>query len=374
MKKKPITAYDIEEAFRIIEDDLLQSLSKKLNNFIDDGPNADVSYEFWQAEQLKALHQYRFIDDKHFRQRYSKLNTKIKKLLNQTWNKRRLQEVNAILRRVSGVKKETVKASTMLLLNKEKLDALVKSVTMDFATAELATLRMMDDQYRKIIFNSQVYLNTGSGTLRGAIDMATKDFFANGITSIQYKNGARVNITSYAEMALRTAEKRAALQGEADARSEYGLDLVIINYRGTACPKCQKFVGRVCIDNVWGNGQPDGKHPLLSDFIAQGLYHPNCKDGHSTYYPGVSPAEKPMTKADQAEATRIYNLEQKQRYNERQIRKYKRLEANSLEEADITYARNKRKEWQARQRQFVNEHDELRRKYDREKIYDSLQK
>lgn len=369
MAKKPIEPYDVEEAFKVIEEELLSNLRKKLEKHIVDEIEAGEAYKAWQVEQLAALQQYRFTHDKHFKQRYSKLNHQIRELLKQTFNDARLQEENAILRRVAGIKKETVKEKDLRLLNEDKLDALLNSVVNDMELAEYATLRMMDDQYRKIIFNAQTYLNTGSGTLRQAIDMATKDFYANGIDSIEYKNGARVNITSYSEMALRTANKRAALQGQAAARDEYGLSLVIITKRGVACPKCQRFCGRVCIDDVYGNGQPDGKHSLLSEFIEGGLYHPNCKDSHSTYYEGITEKPKAMTKAEQDEASRIYELEQRQRYNERQIRRWKRLEQNSLDDENIAKAKAKRKEWQAKQREFVASHEELRRKYDREKIY-----
>ena len=38
--------------------------------------------------------------------------------------------------------------------------------------------------------------------------MATKDFLSKGINSIEYSNGAMVNVAAYAEMAIRTANKR----------------------------------------------------------------------------------------------------------------------------------------------------------------------
>lgn len=46
--------------------------------------------------------------------------------------------------------------------------------------AETAVLRMSEDQYRKIIFNAQVYANTGAGTYEKAVDMASRDFLAAG--------------------------------------------------------------------------------------------------------------------------------------------------------------------------------------------------
>lgn len=35
-------------------------------------------------------------------------------------------------------------------------------------------LRMSEDKYRQIIFNAQVYANTGAGTYEKAVDMATR--------------------------------------------------------------------------------------------------------------------------------------------------------------------------------------------------------
>ena len=92
--------------------------------------------------------------------------------------------------------------------NERKLNSLIKATTHDMEKAETAVLRMANDQYRKIIFNAQVMANTGAGTYAKAVDMATKDFLSAGINCIEYRNGRRVNIKSYAEMALRTANKK----------------------------------------------------------------------------------------------------------------------------------------------------------------------
>ena len=79
-------------------------------------------------------------------------------------------------------------------------------------------LRMANDQYRKIIFNAQVYANTGAGTYEKAVDMATKDMLSSGLNCVEYKNGMRHTLADYVEMAIRTASKRAYLQGEGEKR------------------------------------------------------------------------------------------------------------------------------------------------------------
>ena len=115
--------------------------------------------------------------------------------------------------------------------------------------AEVAVLRMADDQYRRVIYNAQVYANTGAGTYEKAVDMATKDFLSAGLNCIEYKNGARHTLADYADMAIRTASKRAYLQGEGEKRQEWGIHTVIVNKRGNPCPKCLPFCGKVLIDD-----------------------------------------------------------------------------------------------------------------------------
>ena len=101
--------------------------------------------------------------------------------------------------------------------------------------------------------------------------MATKDFLAAGLNCVEYKNGARHTLSDYIDMAIRTASKRAYLQGEGAMRKEWGIHTVIVNKRGNPCPKCLPFCGKVLIDDVWSGGSSkDGKYPLMSHAIKKG--------------------------------------------------------------------------------------------------------
>lgn len=114
------------------------------------------------------------------------------------------------------------------------------------------------------------------------------------------------------------------------------------------------------------------KYPRLSEAIAGGLYHPNCKDIHTTYFEGVTTPPKPMTDAEKKEASRVYNLEQQQRYNERQIRKYKRLADGSVDPENQQRYQQKLEEWQGEQKRFVKANgDVLKRRYENEKLLTS---
>lgn len=212
--------------------------------------------------------------------------------------------------------------------------------------AETAVLRMANDQYRKIIYNAQVYANTGAATYETAVDMATKDFLKAGLNCIQYANGARHTIADYADMAIRTASKRAYLQGEGQMRQEWGLHLVIMNKRGCPCPKCLPFVGKIMIDDVWSGGsRKDGKYPLMSSAIAAGLYHPRCKDSHTTYFPGITKADPKYNKQELSDLEAQAQQEAKQQYAARQEKKFERMADFSLDPENQQKYKAKQKEW-----------------------------
>lgn len=103
-------------------------------------------------------------------------------------------------------------------------------------------------------------------------------------------------------MAIKTANKRAYLRGEGEERAKYGLSLVVVNSRQGGCPDCAKYIGRVFIDDVYSNGKKsDGDYPLLSTAIADGLFHPRCKDSTSTHYPELDDLSGPLSDDELAE-------------------------------------------------------------------------
>ena len=255
-------------------------------------------------------------------------------------------------------------------VNEKKLKVLMESVNNDLNKAEYAVLRKMDDVYRQTIFKTHMYLQNGVKTLNQAIDMSTKDFLDKGINSIQYKNGANVNIASYAEMALRTANHRAMLLGEGSKRDEYGIHLVVVSAHANTCPKCEPWQGKILIDDVFSHPNKEyiekyrDKYKLVSEAIEKGLLHPNCRHSLITYFEGVT---RIPTVPDGKEAIKVYEAEQKQRALERKIRKWKRFEAGTLDEENKLISNNKVKKLQSSLRKHLKNNKELRKKYDREK-------
>ena len=255
--------------------------------------------------------------------------------------------------------------------NGQKLDDLKQQVSRDMKEAEGAIWRRMDDIYRQTIYKTEMFMAAGAKSLDQAIDMATKEFLDGGIDCIEYKNGRRVNIASYAEMALRTASQRATFLGEGKKRDEWGIHTIFVSAHANTCPKCEPWQGKVLVDDVFSSGTAAEAAalgvPLLSTAMKAGLLHPNCRHTLATYFPGVTILPKVPNKD---KALKTYEAEQKQRALERKIRKAKRKVAGACDNDNIRRAQAEVRELQRQIRAHLDQHPELRREYNREKLRD----
>ena len=331
------TDYDIEKAFRAIEDELIASMIRNLDGHRAEETKEGFNWTQWQVEQIKALERYKAENKKKFKKSFSNINDSIDAMIYAARQAGGTEQEQKILRAIKkGLKASKVSQGTegaFFKLNTRKLDALIKATKADFTRAEHSMLRMSEDKYRQIIFNAQVYANTGAGTYEKAVDMATRDFLKAGINCIEYANGSRHTVKDYARMAIQTASKRAYLTGEGEMRQSWGISTVIMNKRANACPKCLPFVGKILIDDVWSGGKAsDGPYPLMSSAIAAGLYHPNCKDVHTTYFPELD--EEPDSKFTKEELEQVkedYKQDQKRQYAGRMVEQFNRLSKYSLD-------------------------------------------
>ncbi|MCB7320786.1 phage minor capsid protein [Lacrimispora sp. 210928-DFI.3.58] len=366
----PLDEYDITAAFQAIEDELIASMIRNMKRHRVEETREGIEWSMWQAEQLKAMEKYKRENQKKYGKQFTKINREIDVLIRKARRQGNMQQEIRILQaikkgyKVHGRNKSQAhKAMTaeFFRLNDRKLEALIEATTHDMETAETAVLRMANDQYRKAIFNAQVYANTGAGTYEKAVDMATKDMLSRGLNCIVYANGARHTLSDYADMAIRTASKRAYLAGEGEKRQEWGISTVIVNKRGNPCPKCLPFCGKVLIDDVWSNGKKgDGPYPLMSTAVAAGLYHPRCKDSHTTYFPGISTADDTWTEEELEAVGKANKKEARQQYAERQAEKYGRLAEYSLDQENKKLYEQRFKAWDAKAGQHFAATDDIK--------------
>ena len=342
--------YNIKEAFERIENELIDSMMRNFSRHRAEETKEGYNWTQWQAEQLKSLEEYRKHNAKKFGKRFKTINSKVEEMIRTAKADGNASQEAEILEAVKDGFKAPKKPSEhstaeFFKVNDRKLDALIKSTTDDLKRAETAVLRMSNDKYRKAIFNTQVAMNTGAVTYEKAVDIACKDMLNAGLNCVEYKNGARHTLSDYADMAVKTANKRAYLRGEGEKRAEWGVSLVVVNSRQGGCPDCAKYIGKVFIDDVYSNGKKsDGNYPLLSTAIKNGLFHPRCKDSTSTYYEEITTLE-PVTPEEEAEMDRRERLEEKQQYAQRQAQRFDRRAEYSLDDDNKRIAQKRADEW-----------------------------
>ena len=368
--------YDLREIFESMEYDLIKSLKRNFERHRLEEIAEGFEWEMWQVSKLRNLEKFRQAN----RDIIGKYAPETEKIIHETLSQSFSAGEKKVVKAIENLDEFTAEflfpqgknhgatrtpENIFFGMNDKRLEALIQSVTNDFKKAENAVLRKMDDAYRQVIYKAEMNMSAGVKTLSQAIDMATIDFLEQGLNVIEYKNGRRVNIASYAEMSLRTASQRATFLGEGKKRDEYGIHLIVISAHANTCDKCMPWQGKVLIDDVYSSGtKADGSYPLLSTAMEAGLFHPNCRHTPTTYFPGIS---RLPNVPDEELGRRNYQAEQKQRYIERNIRKYKRLEAGSLDLNNQAKYHEKVKEWQGKMREHLEANPQLRRDYSRER-------
>jgi len=367
--------YNIREAFEKIEDELIDSMMRNFSRHRAEETKEGYNWTQWQAEQLKSLEEYRKHNAKKFGKCFKTINSKVEEMIRTAKADGNASQEAEILEAVKDGFKAPKKPSAhstaeFFKVNDRKLDALIKSTIDDLKRAETAVLRMSNDKYRKAIFNAQVAMNTGAVTYEKAVDIACKDMLNAGLNCVEYKNGARHTLSDYADMAVKTANKRAYLRGEGEKRAEWGVSLVVVNSRQGGCPDCAKYIGKVFIDDVYSNGKKsDGNYPLLSTAIKNGLFHPRCKDSTSTYYPELDDLDAPLSDYEIKELDRQRGIEEKQQYAQRQAERFDRRTEYSLDKDNKRIAQTRADEWHDRANTLEEKAKRFSLKTDEQKYY-----
>ncbi|GAA4946021.1 hypothetical protein HD597_006755 [Nonomuraea thailandensis] len=234
-------------------------------------------------------------------------------------------------------------------------------------------LRAVDDLYRNVIAEAASRALIGAETRREAAQRALDRFTAEGIKGFtDLSNPPRTwSMASYAEMAMRTATARAAVDGHLATLREAGINLVSVSRLPYTCDRCARWEGEVlALSGAAGMRVEENPATGVQVFVhvagtvaearLAGLLHPNCGHSLNAYLPGVSrPAPVVQSKAN-------YRESQRQRYLERKVRETKRRAAVALDDDARAKADAKTADYQ-RQLKELAKATGLRRKTGREK-------
>ena len=269
-----------------MEKELIASMKRNLKRHKAEEKKVGFEFPQWQAEKLKSLREYRH-ENRTIINTYTKgLNKGVTRLLDESYKDGKRGAYDEFIEaKEKGYELDVDISDSFFQTNSKKANTMIKVINNDLKKANNACLRRSNDIYREVIHKASTFVSNGVYTEKKAVDMAIKEFASKGINCIVYKNGAKHTISNYAAMAIRTANQRAQLMAEGEFRKEIGEVLVTVSKHGTACEICQQFEGKVYIDDVYSGGtKKDGKYPLLSEAMKQGMFHPNCRHGLNTYY------------------------------------------------------------------------------------------
>ena len=190
-------------------------------------------------------------------------------------------------------------------------------------------------------------VNTGVETTEKALHRAVRNLEGEGIPIITYQNAetGRVTVRNSVDVAVRRHIRTQIAQDGArmtlERIEEDGYFLVEVSSHEDSRPSHAEWQGRVYsligAIEIGGTKYPDLYSSTRYGQV-DGLYGANCRHAIGPYIHGAPRAYEPNPKHPSGvDGAEIYQMEQKQRYYERQIRKAKR----ELKGAQLQYDRDK---------------------------------
>lgn len=331
----PLTEKDAEniaEGLTIIYGNARERMLKTVASRFSRGVHGYGWAERKASEILDAHHQMEVIYDRAARQRESLLSGVMERAY-ATGNQKFHADMRSVLGATAHISPNGMKAGYILADLNNALNA-----------AERRILRQFDDKYANIIGAVSAEMATGVMNTRQAVGEALQQFADQGITGFIDRGGHHWTLENYAEMAVLTAIERSTVSGYVDTMQSYGYDLAVIDGHVGSCPVCEAWEG--VIVSVSGDNHD---YPSLDEAEGAGVFHPRCLHGITTYYPDITHVPKGGFRDEPREVrepSRQYTARSKQRYMERQIRKYKDRALVAQTPLQKRQAMNKVHEWE----------------------------
>ncbi len=258
------------------------------------------------------------------------------------------------------------------------INALASSLAGRLEATGPRVVRSVVDAYRATVSAGAASVLGGATARREAAQGVWNRLLDQGFTGFTDVRGRRWSLAGYVDMATRTTTAQAAVQGQLDRQADLGLDLVIVSNAPQECPRCRPWEGKILTRDESGRGgrSLQVEHAVedrnitvhaagsVSEAIADGLLHPNCRHSLSAYLPGLTVA--PTHTADpEGNAARV-----RLRELERRARAARLQEAGALTPEGKAAAQARLRATQAEIRQHVEDtkHLGIKRKPERERL------
>ena len=249
-------------------------------------------------------------------------------------------------------------------INAQLMLSSIQKTHSDLSRLTITTAYTTEQQFVSVANNAYMQVASGAFDYDRAMKQACDTLAADGITSVQYRNGkpVRLQIEPAVRMNILTGVNQTASAMTMNNCDELGCDLVETTAHIGARPEHEAWQGQI----FSLSGKSDKYPPFSICGLGEvdGICGINCRHSYYPYFEGLEEHYTEKELDEIAEQKVTYNGETMTRYEgeeklrgmERNIRAYKRR-ALTQEAAgvDNTKARQKIGEWQAKARDFTKQ-------------------
>lgn len=353
------------ELYRQAEDDILIDMARRIKEYDFFIPAAR-----FQKAKLEAMG----LVWQEILRRLSALTGRTQKELTALWRQAAAlaAQENLAVYRAGGVYDATK-------LDRKALDDVLrgglKQTAGMFRNLTQTTARAGSSQFADVLDRAWLQISSGAFDRQSAVRMAVHDLAEKGVCAARYRSGHADYLEVAVRRAIVTGLNQSTLRMQEALADQMGCDLVEVSAHSGARPSHAEWQGR-----IYSRSGKDKRYPDLVESTGYGtgagLGGWNCRH---RWYPYVEGTPRRMTDAQlealdkpayryRGQDMTAYQAEQKQRYFERQIRKWKReyIAAQELGE-DTAEAAAKLRTWRRALSGFLKETG-LKRRSERERV------
>lgn len=247
----------------------------------------------------------------------------------------------------------TLTRGSLELPGSDAIDRIALELSGRLDSTRTHVLRWTRDAYQEVVaLQSAAPVLAGIDTRRTGSIEAWNRLLDRGITGFVDARGRNWQLSTYVEMATRTATMGAAIEAHNDQLTAVGIKLVRVSDVAGECPLCRPWEGKILTLTGTGARTLEVPHATddgtvrvevagsLADARAAGLFHPQCRHSISAYLPGLTSALPTAGKTEDPDgnAARV-----ELRSLERQARRARLREAGALDAESKAKARERLK-------------------------------
>lgn len=341
----------ILELYALVEDDILRDMARRIAAFDYYIPAAD-----WQNLKLKEAGRMQKDILKVLAKYTGRSEEELRKLMEKATSDGLRSDISVY--EAHGETVPPISDSKRLV---DTLNAGYAATRGTMRNITRTTANTATQQFERALDKAWLQVRSGGFSYDTAVRSAVKDLAGRGVEAIRYPTGHVDTLETAVRRAVVTGINQTTCRLQEELAAEMGMDLVEVSAHAGARPSHAVWQGKIF--SLSGNST---KYPKFAEATGYGtgpgLGGWNCRHSFSPYYEG-SPRAYPPELLEKYEAKDIeydgqkmteYEASQKQRYMERNIRKWKR-EYTALEAAgqDTGPAAAKLRAWREKESDFL---------------------